>query len=65
MRQPINSSSSVPAYQNLRKVDGFCDFTVKSSAQRLAGDLESGSKPLLKDKKRMVMLVNRFIFMKK
>ena len=30
MRQPINTPSRVPRYQNPRKVDGFCDFTVKS-----------------------------------
>ena len=30
-RQPINDPSRVPAYQNMRKVDGFCDFTVRSA----------------------------------
>ncbi len=30
MRQPINTPSRVPRYHKARKVDGFCDFTVKS-----------------------------------
>ena len=45
MRQPINKSSSVPAYQNLRKVDGFCGFTVKSLAWRGQRDLGLRSRP--------------------
>ena len=29
MRQLINNSSRVPAYQNLEKIVGFCDFLFK------------------------------------
>ena len=32
MRQPINNRSRVPAYQNIEKIVGFCDFLFKSSA---------------------------------
>jgi len=38
---------------------GLCPESVTSFRQRLAGGLASGSKPLLKDKKRLVMLVTR------
>ena len=56
-RQPIENSSRVPAYQNIEKFDGLCKFLFKSRLFEKRRGLVKRLKPLLKDKKRLEMLV--------